>query len=138
MPEQDAEPPYPVPTCRAKGTILKLPAAFTAVPRALDVCNAPATAEEMQIASSVRRECVIPGWGEPYMEDVVRAFRLAKGAKVYIEVGTQDKGNIAWLARTQLAPGATIIDIDLVDYPANDVKIRDEMRERGFDYHAVR
>jgi cephalosporin hydroxylase len=98
----------------------------------------PPKADELRTAVAVRREYVIPGWGEPYMDDVIRAFRIAKGAKVYIEVGTQDKGNIAWLARTQLAPGATIIDIDMVDYPDNDRKIVEEMKAGGFDYHSIR
>ncbi len=115
----------------------KLPPAFTEVPERLRRCNAPATAEEIREANSIRTEYVISGQSNPWMVDVVRAFRVAEGAKVYIEVGTQDKGNIAWLARTKLAKGATIIDVDMLDYPENDAKIRKELAA-DFDYHWIR
>ena len=116
---------------------MRLPARFLDIPAAIAVCNAPATPGETSMAHSVRREYVIPSVGAPYIDDIVRAFRLAAGAGVYIEVGTQDKGNIAWMARTFLRPGATIIDIDMVDYPDNDERIRAELSSR-FDYHAIR
>jgi cephalosporin hydroxylase len=72
------------------------------------------------------------------MLDVIRAFRIARGAKVYLEVGSQDKGNIAWLMRTALMPGATIIDVDMLAYPENEMRIRNEAERLGFDYHLVR
>jgi len=71
------------------------------------------------------------------MEDVIRAFRVAAGAKVYIEVGSQDKGNIAWIVRTKLPLGAIIIDIDLVPYPENDAKIASELSGR-YEYYQIR
>lgn len=117
--------------------MLKLPPAFTETPEALRKCNPSSTAEEISVANSIRTEYLLPGASNPYMVDVVRAFRVAEGAKVYIEVGTQDKGNIAWLARTKLAKGATIIDIDFVDYPDNDKKIKSEL-SKNFDYHSIR
>jgi hypothetical protein len=102
--------------------MMHLPKAFTEVPESLRCCNAPTTHEELALADSVRKEYLMQEsdafhTNQPYMVDVCRAFRLAQGAKVYIEVGTQDKGNIAWVARTKLALGATIIDIDLLEYP---------------------
>jgi predicted O-methyltransferase YrrM len=118
--------------------MVKLPQRFTHVPEVLRCCNPPATQQEIEAADKVRREYVLPEQPPPYMHDVVRAFRVAKGAKVYIEVGTQDKGNIAWAARTKLAKGATIIDIDLLDYPQADAMLKAEMQRSGFDYHAVR
>jgi cephalosporin hydroxylase len=103
----------------------------------IQICNAPASEEEIASADAVRAEYALPGASKAYMEDVVRAFRVAQGAQVYIEVGTQDKGNIAWMARTKLAKGATIIDIDMLDYPQSDSRIKNELAGQ-FDYHAVR
>lgn len=120
-----------------RASTLKLPAAFTAVPDPLLKCNLPASDIELQQADSVRKEYLISRAPQPYMADIVRGFRLAEGAKVYVEVGSQDKGNIAWLARTKLGIGATIIDIDFNDYPANDRKIAAELAD-NFDYHSIR
>ena len=117
--------------------MIKLPLAFTEVPERLRCCNAPTSEEEARVANAVRLEYVIPGWPAPYMLDVARGFRIAEGARVYIEVGTQDKGHIAWMARTKLAKGATVIDIDMLDYPENDAKIRNEL-SADFDYHSIR
>lgn len=116
---------------------MKLPDAFTAVPNALQKCNPATTDIELEQANLVRREYLISGAPPPYMADIARGFRLAEGAEVYIEVGSQDKGNIAWLARTKLAAGATIIDIDFNDYPANDKKIATELAD-NFSYHSIR
>ncbi len=106
--------------------------------KALRRCNEPLTPAEAQFANGVRKEYLHAGWPAPYMDDVARAFRLAEGAKVYIEVGTQDKGNIAWLARSKLRKGATIIDIDMIEYPDKDKKIADELAAAKFDYHPLR
>jgi len=118
--------------------MIKYPSRMTDVPRCLDVTNARASEADVDHAIEVRREYFLDIAPNPYMVDVSRAFRLAKGATVYIEVGTQDKGNIAWLARTKLPPGATIIDIDFEAYPENDAKIRAELTASGFDYHPLR
>ncbi len=118
--------------------IIRYPDRMTAVPRILDVANARAEEADVEQANAIRGEYYLDIAPNPYMVDVSRAFRLAAGAKVYIEVGTQDKGNIAWLARTKLAPGATIIDIDFETYPENDAKIRAELTAAGFDYHPLR
>ena len=117
--------------------MLRLPSAFNQFPERLNPCASVATPSEIATANAVRAEYVLPGQQLPYMEDIVRAFRIAEGAKIYLEVGTQDKGNLAWLARTKLAKGATIIDIDLLDYPENDRKIKGEL-SREFDYHSIR
>jgi predicted O-methyltransferase YrrM len=50
------------------------------------------------------------------MIDIVRAFRLARGAKTYVEVGSRDKGNIAWLSHI-LDINAKIVDVDLEHIP---------------------
>jgi predicted O-methyltransferase YrrM len=118
--------------------MLKLPSAFTNIPEVLRCCNARSTVAEIETANRMRKEYLLPDQSSPYMEDVVRAFRVAQGAKVYIEVGTQDRGNIAWLARTKLARGATIIDIDSMEYADNERKLRNELEASEFDYHSIR
>jgi cephalosporin hydroxylase len=116
---------------------MQYPDALLQIPPALKTVSEPADWEQVAKADAIRAEYLLPGLPNPYMVDIARAFRLATGAQIYIEVGTQDKGNIAWLARTKLAPGATIVDIDFVDYPENDRKIAAELDGR-FDYHAIR
>src|SRR3954453_9566136 len=106
---------------------------MTELPYGMEVVNEPADQDDVQLADAVRKEYYLEIAPNPYMVDVTRAFRLAKGASVYIEVGTQDKGNIAWVSRTKLAPGATIIDIDFMEYPANDKKIVEELHGMGVD-----
>lgn len=118
--------------------MIRYPACFLAVPERIACVNDPMQDGDLAAALQARRDYLIPGEPEPYMVDIVRGFRLAKGASVYIEVGTQDKGNIAWLARHVLAPGATIIDIDLLSYTENDRRIASELGDLGFDYHAIR
>ncbi|RTL60503.1 MAG: class I SAM-dependent methyltransferase [Hyphomicrobiales bacterium] len=118
--------------------MMKFPTAFTEAPQCLQCCNAATTAAELKAALAVRREYVLPGMPMPYMEDVVRAFRVAQGAAVYIEIGTQDRGNIAWLAREKLARNATIIDIDYGVYSDSERRLATELKAQGFDYHLVR
>jgi cephalosporin hydroxylase len=50
------------------------------------------------------------------MVDMVRVFRLFKNASVYIEIGTYDKGNLAY-ASEPLAADAHLIDVDIIDHP---------------------
>ena len=57
------------------------------------------------------------------MVDIVRAFRPARGAKRYVEVGSRDKGNIAWLSE-RLAADAVIVDVDLENLPDSERKLR--------------
>ena len=51
-----------------------------------------------------------------------RSDRLS-GAKRYVEVGSRDKGNIAWLSE-RLATDAVIVDVDLENRPASERKLR--------------
>jgi predicted O-methyltransferase YrrM len=60
------------------------------------------------------------------MLDLVRAFRLLTGARCYIEVGTFDKGNLAYAARL-LAPDATLIDVDIEARPERSARLAEEL-----------
>ena len=85
---------------------------FISRPSVLDIVDPVAGHGELKRANLVREEFKLPDAGAAYMVDIVRAFRLARDASVYIEVGTRDKGNIAWLVDV-LASDALIIDVDI-------------------------
>lgn len=93
-----------------------IPLDFLEVPGFLEPVQAPPTARELDQALEIRGRFLFPDHDHPYMIDIVRAFRLAKGGKAYLEVGTFDKGNLAY-ASGLLAPDALIIDVDIVDHP---------------------
>jgi len=86
------------------------------VPAWLNITRNVPTSAEMEQAQNIRRAFLFPDDPFPYMVDVVRAFRLLKDEQIYIEVGTYDKGNLAYTS-TLLAPDAHIIDVDIVAYP---------------------
>ena len=94
------------------------------IPAPLKCIDPPAGEEELVFADSVRKKFFLPGGADAYMSDIVRAFRVAQGAQVYIEVGTRDKGNLAWISHL-LSPDATIIDIDLENIPVAEKKLRE-------------
>ena len=72
----------------------------------------PATDEELHFADEIRRSYLFDNHPSPFMRDAVRAFRLAAGASTYLEIGTFDKGNLAYVS-TLLADDAVIIDVDI-------------------------
>jgi hypothetical protein len=122
--------PQPKPTRRVPGD-------FLAIPQLLVKSNPAATPDELLTAMTIRRPyCAVGNMPEPYMVDPIRAFRLLEGARVYIEVGTRDKGNIAWAARTILAPGAAIIDVDIETFPQHEQMLRRELGN-DFEYHSI-
>lgn len=92
----------------------------------LGVVNAPALATELKDARDIRLDFLPEGWPEPYLNAVVRTFRLAKGAKSYLEVSTRDKGHIAWVS-TLLAPDSTVADVDIVNFPDNETRLLERM-----------
>jgi predicted O-methyltransferase YrrM len=102
-----------------------LPAEFTAnLPDWLrDACE-PAEAAELNRAQEIRRRFLFPGKREPWIADVVRAFRLVRGQRRYVEVGTYDKGNLAFVS-TLLAPDALMIDVDIKANEAQAAKLRE-------------
>ena len=115
---------------------MHLPSSFRKIPTSLSVTDKPSTVNELSAALNVRREFNLPGAPEPYLNDIVRVFRLAKGKKTYVEVGTRDKGNIAWLARDVLANDAVIVDIDVESYPGQERKLRASLQPKQ-QYHCL-
>ena len=98
------------------------PQQFLAVPPSLAACEAAPDDRELSLADEIRRQFSIEGAPPPYMVDIVRGFRLARGRRLYVEVGTRDKGNLAY-ASTLLADDATLIDIDIEENPENEAKL---------------
>jgi len=72
--------------------------------------------KEREDATSIRRQFLIPNDPDPYMIDVIRAMRLIRGARRYIEVGTYDKGCLAYVS-TLLAADSLLIDVDFEARP---------------------
>ena len=81
---------------------------LTNLPSWLDRAKAPASQEEIDGALEIRRQFLFDSSVDsaPYVTDIVRAFRLVEKASLYIEVGTFDKGNLAYTSRL-LADDAT-------------------------------
>jgi predicted O-methyltransferase YrrM len=111
-----------------------IPTIFRQIPECLRVIDEPIDPSELSQANSVRKRFEMDDCRDPYMVDIVRAFRVVEGANVYIEVGTRDKGNIAWLSK-KLAPNATVIDVDLDRFDEAERKLRNELV--AIDYHCI-
>jgi hypothetical protein len=104
------------------------------VPNLLQAVDAPVLASEVAQAMGVRKRFELDQWQDPYMIDIIRAFRLLDGASAYVEVGTRDKGNLAWVA-PKLLPQATMIDVDIDIFDDSERRLRAEIPE--IDYHRI-
>jgi hypothetical protein len=96
------------------------------IPPSLTVVDPPALASEISKARQIRLEYLPPGWPDPYLNNVVRAFRLANGAERYLEISSRDKGHLAWVS-TLLAPSALVVDVDVVHFPDNEERLRNTL-----------
>ncbi len=106
-----------------------VPASFRVLPKSLDPCIPLASDEELQFAYACRKSFLIQGYQEPYMNDIVRAFRLIKGKQTYLEVGTFDRGNLAYAAQL-LADDAILIGVDIQQEDAHDELLRRSLKPR--------
>lgn len=108
-----------------------IPSEFrSGLPDMLRVVDEPPTPEEQAYATEMRRQFLVRGEAMPYMTDIIRAFRLARGAKRYVEVGSRDRGNIAWVFH-HLANAPTIIDIDIEHAPECEVRLLQFLAKRA-------
>ncbi len=110
------------------------PSILHSIPAQLERLNGPVDDRELAFAAAVRERFELDKWQQPYMVDIIRAFRLVDGARAYVEVGTRDKGNLAWLAH-KLLPGAKMIDVDIDEFPASEEKLRSELSH--IEYHRI-
>jgi predicted O-methyltransferase YrrM len=100
------------------------PASYTsAVPAFLEPARALPTEAELQAADGIRRQFLFDRDPQPYMVDMVRAMRLLRGKRRYVEVGTYDKGCLAYVS-TLLAPDAVLVDVDIDARPEHTAKLK--------------
>ena len=119
-----ASPLYPAPVSSI----------FRDIPPMLSRIDAPVSTTELQHSLEIRKRFELDNWQDPYMVDICRAFRLVEGASTYIEVGTRDKGNLAWLA-PKLAPGALMIDVDIDRFEESERRLALEIGD--IEYHRI-
>ncbi len=105
----------------------RLPDILCRPPPRLAAAAAPATPAQVAEVEEIRRAFRDAGSGPGYSVDYARAFRVARGALCYIEVGSRDKGTLAWVSG-MLAPEATIVDIDLAHRAEATERLRARMR----------
>lgn len=98
---------------------MRLTANVSSIPSPLLAAAAPASAIELAEARAVRLDFLPSGWPEPYLNPLVRAFRLVQQANSYMEVGSRDKGHLAWIA-TNMRSGSTIADVDEIQFADNE------------------
>lgn len=103
------------------------PKEFLNVPNSLEPAQPTPTEVELEEALEIRSKFLFPQDKLPYMVDMVRAFRLLKGAKKYIEIGTYDKGNLAYISRI-LAADAHIIDVDIAEHPDKKILLESKLK----------
>lgn len=107
---------------------------FRAIPFRLECLNAPVAEAEITDALTTRKKYELESWQNPYMTDIIRAFRLVEGAGAYVEVGTRDKGNLAWVA-SKLVPEALMIDVDIDRFDSSEALLRQEIGD--LEYHRI-
>lgn len=113
---------------RAYGAPLgPVPRSFLRIPAWLSKCAGPATDEEIAYALKCRAPFAIPGYPDPYMPDIVRAFRLVSRARTYIEIGTFDRGNLAYVSQL-LADDALLIGVDIQAESDRDARLRSVLK----------
>lgn len=111
------------------------PKAFLDVPDWLEICQPVAQPDDLSACSNVRSSFMLPDFPKPFVYDIVRAFRLLRGAKTYVEVGTFDRGNLAYVA-SLLADDALIVGVDIQAEETQDAKLRSVLKP-GQQYVSV-
>ncbi len=104
-----------------------VPRSFATVPRALRCCEPLAATQELQEVLAMRGRFRVGDYPDPYLDDILRTFRLIAGSHGYLEIGTFDRGNLAYVSGL-LADDAIIIGLDVQDEPQRDSKLRDVLK----------
>ncbi len=112
-----------------------LPKSFLRVDPRLAV--AQAVADDAEIAKTVdqRAKFRFGEYGDPYVADVLRAFRLLRGRKFYLEIGIFDRGNLAYVA-SLLDDDAVLIGIDVQADEERDALLRASLKP-GQAYYPI-
>jgi SAM-dependent methyltransferase len=106
---------------------MPIPDEFKITPDDLAICVPLPSESEQEGALKIRREFLIEGQPEPYVDDCVRAFRRLKGLRTYLEVGIFDRGNLAYLSGL-LADDALLIGVDSQEDEDKDALLRTKLK----------
>lgn len=139
-PTQYVEPSTKIETltdeCLALGApFAPLPRSFLRVDPRLSVTQPLATPSEVSDTLAYRSKFRVGDYTDPYVDDVLRAFRLLKDKKFYLEVGIFDRGNLSYMSSI-LADDAVLIGIDIQEDPERDAILRSTLKPAQ-TYHAV-
>jgi hypothetical protein len=97
------------------------------IPSKLEICKSAPTKDESDEAFKTREDFLFPGDSLPYMQDIIRGMRLTKGLLTYVEVGTYDKGCLAYVSDL-LSPEAIIVDVDIDENTDQEIKLRKHLK----------
>lgn len=112
-----------------------LPRSFYLVDPRLRVAQPLASEDEVRNTVDARAKFRFGDYGDPYVADVLRAFRMLRGKSCYLEIGIFDRGNLAYVA-SLLTDDAVLIGIDVQDDPERDALLRAQLKP-GQTYHSV-
>lgn len=112
-----------------------LPRSFSLVDPRLAVTQPLASDEEVAATVASRAKFRVGDYAEPYVADVLRAFRLLEGKSAYLEIGIFDRGNLAYVA-SLLADDAILIGVDIQADEERDALLRAALKP-GQQYHVV-
>jgi hypothetical protein len=106
-----------------------------AIPSDLKICDLPVSDEEINEFAEMRgRYQADPQTAHPEL-DKIRAFRLLRGLKRYVEVGTWDKFNLRYVMGL-LHPQALVVDVDIAENAPARQRIESE-KPPDQKYHCV-
>jgi len=112
-----------------------LPRSFHKVDPRLEIAQSLASPAEISNTVELRAKFRVGDYGDPYVDDILRAFRLLKGKRFYLEIGIFDRGNLSYVA-SLLADDATLIGVDVQEDPERDELLRSSLKP-GQTYHSV-
>jgi hypothetical protein len=115
--------------------VLQISKLLKQVPPDLEVCRAPASPQEIKEFVDIRKRYAADPRKTHAERDKIRAFRLLKGMRRYLEIGTFDKFNLRYVMGL-LNPAALVIDLDIAENLPARQRIETEMPS-GQQYRCV-
>jgi predicted O-methyltransferase YrrM len=99
---------------------------FYQVDPRLAVCGPPVDEAEVSRVLALRSAFRVGDYPDPYIADILRAFRLLRGKRAYLEIGTFDRGNLAYVSSI-LSEDAHLLGIDLQKDDVRDSLLREKL-----------
>ena len=112
-----------------------LPKSFYVVDQRLNPVQPLASEEEINSSIDNRKKFRVGDFSNPYVSDVLRAFRLLHGKRFYLEIGVFDRGNLAYVS-SLLSDDAVLIGIDVQEDLERDELLRQSLKP-GQVYHPI-